>query len=121
MVKRRTWTILNFAEILKRIATMRNFSWTIPLACLLILVILWTTQQAFLNQDQVKIKYGQHFESSVLRLGWLGLDGLGLFAKNIHQLILISKPTLKSRSRLGLLVIYTTNFPLSEDLRILKY
>ena len=34
---------------------MRNLSWGIPLACVLILVLLWTTQQAFLNQDQVKI------------------------------------------------------------------
>ena len=42
---------------------MRNLSWGIPLACVLILVVLWTTQQAFLNQDQVRmlmIKDGEH-------------------------------------------------------------
>ena len=34
---------------------MRNLSWGVPLACLLILVVLFTTQQAFLNQDQVNL------------------------------------------------------------------
>lgn len=37
---------------------MRNLSWSIPLACVLILVVLWTTQQAFLNQDQLKRELG---------------------------------------------------------------
>ena len=34
---------------------MRNLSWGVPLACLIILVVLFTTQQAFLNQDQVNL------------------------------------------------------------------
>ena len=53
----------------KNLNKMRNLSWGIPLACVLILVVLWTTQQAFLNQDQVRmlmIEDGGHIYGPIL-------------------------------------------------------
>ena len=52
-------------------------------------------------------------------VGWLGRAFfLGLFAEDIHQLILISKPTLKSRSRTLLSVQYMNQ--LKRELGVLK-
>ena len=38
---------------LQKYLSMRNLSWSIPAACLVVLLLLWTSQQVFLNQDQV--------------------------------------------------------------------
>ena len=74
---------------------MRNLSWSIPAACLVVLLLLWTSQQVFLNQDQVGEIKDQRSKIEIKLWSYVGqLRWLETFLRFVGKLSLSNSSSL---------------------------